>query len=122
METATADQCELCGKDLRDKKPLSSRNERLIEDIPDPVEETEVVKISQEKTLSSCHHGEIATGVAGRGYRAQCQRLNLLPVERAVFALYKDKGLSQRIFWISALHGEFGKPCHDRVRTHERGL
>ena len=48
-ETATVDDCELCGKDLRDKEPLKSSNERLIEDIPDPVEETEVVKIIQEK-------------------------------------------------------------------------
>ena len=48
-ETATVDHCDLCGKDLRDKQALKSRNERLIEDIPDPVEETEVVKIIQEK-------------------------------------------------------------------------
>jgi hypothetical protein len=34
---------------LRDKQPLKSRNERLIGDLPDPVEETEVVKIIQEK-------------------------------------------------------------------------
>jgi hypothetical protein len=48
-ETATVDECDLCGKDLRDKEPLKSRNERIIEDIPDPVEETVVVKIIQEK-------------------------------------------------------------------------
>jgi hypothetical protein len=43
------DECDLCGKDLRDKEPLKSRNERLIEDISDPVEETEVINIIQEK-------------------------------------------------------------------------
>jgi hypothetical protein len=48
-ETATVDECDLCGKDLRDKQALKSRNERLIEDISDPVEETEVIKIIQEK-------------------------------------------------------------------------
>jgi transposase len=48
-ETATLDQCDLCGKDLSDKQALNSRNERIIEDIPDPVEKTDVVKIIQEK-------------------------------------------------------------------------
>lgn len=48
-ETAMVDHCDRCGKDLRDKEPLHSRNERIIEDIPDPVEETEVIKIIQEK-------------------------------------------------------------------------
>ena len=43
------DQCELCGRDLRDKEALKSCNERLIEDLPDPVEETDVVRIIQEK-------------------------------------------------------------------------
>jgi hypothetical protein len=35
-ETATVNECDLCGKDLRDKQALKSRNERLIEDISDP--------------------------------------------------------------------------------------
>ena len=48
-QTATVDHCDRCGKDLRDKDPLNSSNERIIEDIPDPVEETLVVKIIQEK-------------------------------------------------------------------------
>ena len=48
-ETATVDQCDRCGKDLRDKPALASRNERIIEDIPDPVEKTDVTKIIQEK-------------------------------------------------------------------------
>ena len=50
-QTATVDHCDRCGKDLSDKKALKSRNERIIEDIPDPVEETDVVKIIQEKIL-----------------------------------------------------------------------
>ncbi len=48
-KTATVDQCDQCGKDLRDKPALKSTNERIIEDIPDPAEETVVVKIIQEK-------------------------------------------------------------------------
>ena len=48
-QTATVDQCDLCGKDLRDKETLESGNERIIEDIPDPVEKTDIVKIIQEK-------------------------------------------------------------------------
>jgi hypothetical protein len=48
-EVATLDQCDLCGKDLSKKDALESSNERVIEDIPDPVETTEVVKVLQEK-------------------------------------------------------------------------
>ena len=48
-ETATVDECDLCGKDLRDKQALKSSNKRIIEDIPDPVEETDVIQIIQEK-------------------------------------------------------------------------
>ncbi len=48
-QTATVDHCDQCGKDLRDKDPLNSSNERIIEDIPDPVEKTDVIKIIQEK-------------------------------------------------------------------------
>ena len=44
------DQCDRCSKGLCDKPALASRNERLVEDIPDPVEKIEVVKIIQEKT------------------------------------------------------------------------
>jgi transposase len=56
-ETATVDECDRCGKDLRDKQALKSTNERIIEDIPDPVEETVVVKIIQEKKYcDDCQH------------------------------------------------------------------
>ena len=56
-ETATVDECDRCGKDLRDKQALNSHNERLIEDIPDPVEETVVVEIIQEKKYcDDCQH------------------------------------------------------------------
>ncbi len=48
-QTATVDQCDLCGKDLSDKQALNSSNERIIEDIPDPVEKTDVIQIIQEK-------------------------------------------------------------------------
>lgn len=48
-EVATLDQCDLCGKDLSKKDALESSNERVIEDIPDPLETTEVVKVVQEK-------------------------------------------------------------------------
>jgi hypothetical protein len=51
------DECDLCGKDLRDKQALKSTNERIIEDIPDPVEETLVVKTIQEKKYcDDCQH------------------------------------------------------------------
>ena len=48
-ETATVDQCDLCGKDLSDQKPLKSTNERIIEDIVAPPEETIVTLVTQQK-------------------------------------------------------------------------
>ncbi len=48
-EKATVDGCSLCGKDLTDRPPLKSSNERIIEDIPDIVERPEVIQIEQEK-------------------------------------------------------------------------
>lgn len=48
-ETATVDQCNLCGKDLIDQPPLESTNERIIQDIPDPPEETVITLVTQQK-------------------------------------------------------------------------
>jgi len=48
-EKATVDGCSLCGKDLTDRPPLKSSNERIIEDIPDIVERPQVIQIEQEK-------------------------------------------------------------------------
>ena len=48
-ETATVEKCSICGKDLSKEKPLDSTNERIIEDIPEPVEKTNIIKIIQEK-------------------------------------------------------------------------
>jgi transposase len=53
-QTATVDHCDRCGKDLSNKQALKSSNERMIEDIPDPVEKTDVIKIIQEKKY--CDH------------------------------------------------------------------
>jgi transposase len=56
-ETATVDQCDLCGKDLRDKPALKSTNERIIEDTAEPTEQTDAVKIIQEKKYcDDCKH------------------------------------------------------------------
>jgi transposase len=48
-ETATVDTCDLCGKDLSGQPPLESTNERIIEDIVAPPEETVVTLVIQEK-------------------------------------------------------------------------
>ncbi len=48
-ETATVDSCDLCGKDLSARPPLESTNERIIEDIVAPPEETVVTLVIQEK-------------------------------------------------------------------------
>jgi len=48
-KTATVDTCDLCGKDLSAQRPLESINERIIEDIIAPPEETVVTLVTQEK-------------------------------------------------------------------------
>ncbi len=48
-ETATVDKCDLCGKDLSGQPPLESTNERIIEDIVAPPEETVVTRVTQQK-------------------------------------------------------------------------
>lgn len=48
-ETAAVDKCDLCGKDLGDQEPLESTNERIIEDIDTPPEETVVTLVTQQK-------------------------------------------------------------------------
>lgn len=48
-ETATVEECNICGKDLSEDKSLESVNERTIEDIPEPVEAPEIIKIIQKK-------------------------------------------------------------------------
>jgi len=59
--------CEACGKNLKNKTPLSTSNERIVEDIPEPPEETELVKIIQEKK-----------------YCNTCQRVNTAKSDRAL--------------------------------------
>ncbi len=48
-QTATVDTCDLCGKDLGAQAPLESTNERIIEDIVPPPEQTLVTLVTQEK-------------------------------------------------------------------------
>jgi transposase len=48
-ETVTVDTCDLCGKDLSAQAPLESSNERIVEDIVGPPEETVVTLVTQEK-------------------------------------------------------------------------
>ena len=54
-QSATVEKCNLCGKDLSDKAPLDSTNERIIEDIPKPPEETVVTLVTlQKKYCGDC--------------------------------------------------------------------
>ena len=48
-QTATVDTCDICGKDLSAQQPLESTNERIVEDIVTPPEETVVTLVTQEK-------------------------------------------------------------------------
>ena len=52
-QTATVEQCDLCGKDLSTQVALESTNERIIEDIVAPPEETVVTQVLQEKKYCS---------------------------------------------------------------------
>jgi cell division septum initiation protein DivIVA len=48
-QTASVDRCDLCGKDLSAQPALESSNERIIEDIVAPPEETVVTLVRQQK-------------------------------------------------------------------------
>ena len=48
-QTVTVKKCDLCGKDLSDKPPLESTNERIVEDIPEPPEEPVITLVTQQK-------------------------------------------------------------------------
>ena len=47
--TAQVDKCDFCGKDLMDKPPVKSTNDRIIEDIPEPPEKTVITLVEQQK-------------------------------------------------------------------------
>ncbi|MBN2374490.1 hypothetical protein JXL19_11955, partial [bacterium] len=47
-EKATVDHCSLCGKDLSKKEALSSTNDRIIKDIPQPSFKPEIILVKQE--------------------------------------------------------------------------
>ena len=64
---AKVDVCEACDKSLKNRAPLTSTNTRIVEDIPQPPEETELVTIILEKK-----------------YCTACQRINTAKSERAL--------------------------------------
>ncbi len=66
-EKAKVEACESCDKSLKNKPPLMSTNERIVEDIAEPPEETELVRIILEKK-----------------YCNTCQRINTAKSERAL--------------------------------------
>ena len=49
QQTATVDSCDLCGKNLSSQPVLESTNERIIEDIVAPPQETIITLVTQEK-------------------------------------------------------------------------
>ncbi len=67
MVKARVDTCEECHQSLKNTPPLTSSNERIVEDIPEPPEKTEIVKIILEKK-----------------YCNTCQRVNTAKSERAL--------------------------------------
>ena len=55
IETEKVDTCDNCGKNLKNTRVLDSTNEHIVEDIPEPAETTEVIKIIKEKKYcNSC--------------------------------------------------------------------
>ena len=52
-QKATIDECDQCGNDLTDQKPLESYNKRIIEDIPDVTEMLENIEVELEKKYCS---------------------------------------------------------------------
>jgi len=49
IERAKVDKCGTCGKYLKNKPVLDSSNEHTVEDIPEPCEKTNIIKIEKEK-------------------------------------------------------------------------
>ncbi len=66
-EKAKVEACEACDKSLKNTAPLMSTNERLVEDIPEPPEATELVKVILEKK-----------------YCKPCKQVNTAKSERAL--------------------------------------
>jgi len=57
IEQAKVETCDRCGKNLKNKPVLGSTNEHTIEDIPEPAEKTEIIKVVKEKKYcSACKH------------------------------------------------------------------
>ena len=125
-KTATVDQCDLCGKDLSDKPPLNSRNERIVEDIPDPVEKTDVIQITQEKKYcDDCKQvitakSELALPGADIGLNASVLICYLWVALCLPYPKIRD--YLKAFFRIGDIHGGSVKPCDTDFEHHERCL
>jgi transposase len=64
FEYSTVDICGNCGKNLQNKKALLSINEHIVEDIPNPIEQTDIIKIIKEKKYCTCQHVTTAKSVS----------------------------------------------------------
>ena len=119
--TASVEQCDLCGKDLSDQPPLKSTNERIIEDIPDPPEETNVTLVTQQKkycadcqevitaksdlALPGADIGLNATVLACYLWVAACLPYTKLKEYLGTFFRYpiSTSGLSRHVIWVATI-------------------
>jgi len=107
-KVAYVEQCDLCGKDLKDKKPLKSKNERIIEDIPEPTYKPQVILIKQEKKYcDDCN---------------KCHNINMLFMGSLMFTLYQDGRLFESILRIKSVHIRALKACNQGFNDSKRCL
>ena len=85
-ETASVNSCDGCGKDLKKTPALASTNEHTIEDISEPSETTEIIRVIKEKK-----------------YCNDCQQVTVAKSERALPGT--DTGLNATVLicylWVS---------------------
>ena len=119
--TASVEQCDLCGKDLSDQPPLKSTNERIIEDIPDPPEETNVTLVTQQKkyctdcqevitaksdlALPGADIGLNATVLAVYLWVAACLPYTKIKEYLGIFFRFpiSTSGLSRHVIWVAEI-------------------
>jgi len=121
----------LCGKNLADQPPLKSTNERIIEDIPEPPEETNVTLVTQQKkycadcqevitaksdlALPGADIGLNATVLACYLWVAACLPYTKIKEYLGTFFRFpiSTSGLSRHVIWVA----EIMKSVHAEILT-----
>ena len=122
-ETATVDTCDFCGKDLSAQAPLESTNERIIEDIVAPPEETVVTLVTQQKKYcADCK--KVTTAKSDLALTGADMGLNATVLVCYLWVALclpytKIKEYLQSFFQIKGIDIRAQPPCHQSGRDYE---